>query len=96
MRVANSVAAFAALVWTVLFFEGVKGVYGVIDQHAAGYPNVDQVRYYLALPGFVSMALLALGWVFNGIRRWPYVLTLISAAALAALVPYLLFYGGGV
>jgi len=96
MRVANVLAGLAVLLWTALFFAGLDLAGGVADRHVLGYPNTGQLQYYVAVPGSAAIALLACAWVFNGLRRWPWILALVSSAALLALLPYLLIYGGGV
>jgi uncharacterized membrane protein len=68
----------------------------VVGQTALGYPNMGQIDFLLAWPLFIVIALLACAWLCNALRRWAWALAALSALSLAALLPYLFFYGSGV
>ena|SRR5665213_177295 len=96
MRAANIVTGVAVLLWIGMFVAGRSLIEGVVAQHVLGYPNLGQIEYYFVFPAFVAMALLLCAWAFNILRRWPWVLALISAGSLLALLPFLFVYSSGV
>jgi hypothetical protein len=96
MRAANILAGIAIAIWLALAFAGRGLVYGVIEQHAAGYPNRAQFEYYFAIPVGVVIALLLCAWLCNAFRRSPWLLMVTSAISILALGPYLLPYSGGI
>ncbi len=96
MRTANILTGLAIALWLGMFLLGRQGISDVVDQGVPGYPNTGQIDSYLLLPVCVVMMLLACAWVSNGLRKWEGPLALISGLSVAALLPYLLMYGGGV
>lgn len=96
MRGANILTGIAVLIWGGLLLVGRDLVGGVVAQKAVGYPNTGQIDFLIVWPAFVVLALLMGAWICNGLRRWPGLLALLSGVALAAVLPYLFVYGGGV
>jgi hypothetical protein len=96
MRAANITAGVAVTVWLALALVGRDLINGVVGQAALGYPNMGQIDFLFAWPLLIVVAVLACAWICNAFRRGAWALGLLSALALAALLPYLLVYGGGV
>jgi hypothetical protein len=96
MRAANITAGVAVAVWFAFALVGRDLINGVVRQAALGYPNMGQIDFLLAWPLFIVVAVLACAWICNASHRWAWALGMVSALALAALLPYLLVYGGGV
>ena len=96
MRGANIIASLAIALWFGWSLIGRDLIGGVVGQQTSGYPNTQQIDAYIVWPLCVTIALLTLAWVCNCFRRWEVALALLSAASIAALVPYLAFSGGGV
>lgn len=92
---ARLILLLATLAWTWLALAGWSGIEGIRDQHAAGYPNEGQIRFYLVLPALAAAACLVLFVAALLSRRFGCALALSGALALAALLPYLFFYTGG-
>ena len=96
MRAANITAGIAIALWLGLALLGRGLVNGVVAQQAPGYPNMGQINLYVVWPLFVVIVLLTCAWLCNAFRRWPSLLGIASGASLAAIVPYLMPWGGGV
>jgi len=96
MRAANITASVTVAIWFALALVGRDLLNGVVGQGALGYPNMGQINFLLAWPLFVVVAVLVCAWICNAFRRWSWALGLLSAFSLAALLPYLMVYGGGV
>jgi hypothetical protein len=96
MRAANITAGVAVTLWFALALAGRDLINGTVRQAVPGYPNMGQIDFGLAWPLFIVVAVLVCAWICNAFRRWPWALGLVSALALAALLPYLVVYGGGV
>ena len=96
MRAANITAGIATAIWLGLALLGRDLVNGVVAQQAPGHPNVGQINLYVVGPLFVAIALLTCAWLCNAFRRWPSLLGIASGTSLAAIVPYLALWGGGV
>lgn len=45
MRIANTLALIAALLWFGVALIGVSLVGGVVDQRVVGYPNMAQIEW---------------------------------------------------
>ena len=96
MRAANITAGVAVALWFALALVGRDLLNGVVGQVAVGYPNMGQIDFLLAWPLFVVIAIITCAWICNAFHRWAWALGLMSALSLAALLPYLLVYGGGI
>lgn len=96
MRIANITAGVAVATWFALALLGRDVVNGVIAQRAPGYPNMGQINLYMVWPLLVVAALLVCAWICNAFHRWPWLLGLVSGAALVALLPFVAVWGGGV
>ncbi len=89
--------AVGAAIWGLLIWAGVDGMRGVVDQHASGYPNNGQIEFYVGVPALMVLICSAALGLTVAIRH-PWVKTaslLFGWLALAVLLPYLYFYGGG-
>ena len=96
MRLANILTGLAGLLWFGLFLLGWDLMKGLIARGVLGYPNVGQIEGYVVWPALVVMALTTCAWVCNGARRWPRLLLASTGVSLAALLPFLFAYTGGV
>ena len=84
----------ACLIWGALLFLGSALASGVKSQGVPGYPNSGQIIYYQGIPGAafaVALALLAASFKWKGCG-----LSVAAALLILALLPFLLFYTGGV
>ncbi len=61
-----------------------------------GKVAIAQFDYYVLWPVCIACGLLAVAWVVNVFRRWHLLLTGASIVALLCLLPFLLFYTGGI
>ena len=95
MRAANVTTAVAALLWSGLWLAGSHLVGGVALRTGGGV-NIGQFDYYVVWPASAVVGLLACAWACNAFRRWFGLQTLTASLALFALLPFLMFYGGGV
>jgi hypothetical protein len=95
MRAANITAGVSIAIWFALALAGRDGLNGVVGQRALGYPNMGQIDFLFAWPLFIVIALLACAWICNAFQRWAWALGALTALSLAALLPYLFVYGGG-
>jgi len=86
----------AIVLWFALALLGRDLLTGVVAQQAPGYPSMGQINFYIVWPLFLVAALLVCAWLCNAVGRWPWVLGLLSGAALVALLPYVAVSGGGV
>ena len=78
-------------VWGLLALVGIGAINGVRSQHVAGYPNQEQLIYYIAIPAlFAAASLVGLLFAPKAIGRGT------AVALTLALVGYLFFYTGGV
>lgn len=96
MRNANITAGIAIFLWFGLALLGRDGVGAIVAQQAIGYPNMGQIDLYIVGPLIVVTTLLTCAWLCNMFRRWPLLLGTASGASIAALIPYLAIWGGGV
>ena len=92
---ARLILCVATLAWTWLALSGWGVIAGIRAQHAPGYPNAGQLHYYVVLPALAAAGCAILFVAALLARRPGCPLALVGAAALAALLPYLLFYTGG-
>ena len=93
MRAANITAIVTAALWFALALVGRDLLSGVVGR---ANPSIGQIDFLLAWPLFVVVAVIACAWICNAFQRWAWALGLLSGLSLAALIPYLLVYGGGV
>lgn len=96
MRGANITTAVAVALWFGWALLGRDLIDGVVSQQVAGFPNTGQIDSSIVWPLWVVVALLAIAWICNSLRRWGGALVLISAGAILALLPYAALTGGGV
>jgi len=96
MRMANILCGIAILIWFGLLLTGRGLVESVATQNVRGYPNVGQIETYVLLPALITIALLLIAWLCNGLHRWAWVLILAACLSLAILFPFLLSYSGGI
>lgn len=84
-----------AAAWGGLALFGFGLVHGVSDQHAIGYPNWEQIAYYLIFPTLMLCVSLSRPiWKFRSGKQ--NLGTGTSLAMLAVLPLYLAGYTGGV
>ncbi len=95
MRAANITTAIAVFLWFGLVLTG-RDLTGGVAGRMGGNVNINQFDYYVLWPGYVVTALLVCAWACNTLRRWYGLLTLCSGVSLLALLPFLLFYTGGI
>jgi hypothetical protein len=96
MRAANVIAGIAIAIWFGLALVGRDLLNGVVEQEALGYPTLGQIDFLLAWPLLIVSAILLCAWICNAFGRWAWALGSLSGLSLAAVLPYLLVYGGGV
>ena len=96
MRGANILTGCAVFAWTMMLLIGVSLIQGVTSQNVPGYPSSGQIEFYLLYPALAIAVLVACAWLFKGISRRPSLLAFLSGAALLAVLPYVMFFGGGV
>lgn len=96
MRGANILTGVAVLAWFALLLLGRDLISGVVAQKALGYPNTGQIDLLIVWPAGVVATLLLSAWICNAFKRAPALLALLSGVSLAALLPYLALYGGGI
>ena len=88
------VPGLACLIWGALLFLGTVLTSGVKSQGVPGYPNTGQIVYYQGIPAAafaLALALLAASFKWKGCG-----LSVAAAVLMLALLPFLLFYTGGV
>ena len=96
MKTANIMASLAIALWFLLSLLGLSGLSGVAAQHVPGYPNMGQIKLYVAWPMCVKITVLLCAWFCNMFRGWPWLLIMMSSASLLAILPYMAVWGGGV
>ena len=96
MRRANILTGCAVFAWAALLLVGASLIRGVTGQNVPGYPSSGQIEFYLLYPALAIAVLVACAWLFKGISRRPSLLAFLSGAALLAVLPYIMFFGGGV
>ncbi|WP_428415452.1 hypothetical protein [Methylibium sp.] len=95
MKRISKAAIAAAAIWLALVVMGYQGIQGVVAQHAEGYPNAEQIRYYVVFPGIIAVV-AALTGICLWFGRFSMVARIVQVLAFFLLVPYLLLYTGGV
>lgn len=95
-RSANITAALACFLWSGLFFVGRDLAYLIYKQGPGIAPNAAQIDFLLVIPAGIASVVAGFAWLVNGLQRWFVALGIVSAAAVLALLPCLLVYGGGV
>ena len=96
MRWADLPTIIIAIIWTFLLLSGVEGVLAIEARHVPGYPATGQWVLYVLVPAFF-LAITALAALLSRKASWFYEFYPFSALFTAfAIVPVLLFWGGGV
>jgi hypothetical protein len=101
MRIASTkivsfvMAVANAGVWSALAALGFRGLQGISDQHAPGFPNGNQIIFYMIVPlvmAIISISypllILIIGRKNLGIR--------LSILMILSTIMYPFLYGGGV
>ena len=96
MRAANITAAVAIVLWLGLALLGRESLKGVLTDDVPDFPSLRSIDFNIVLPIMVVTVLLAFAWFCNALQRWPLALGLASVAGLTLILPYLMFFGGGV
>jgi hypothetical protein len=86
-------ATLPIVLWALCTYEGYSLVSGVAQRHQAGYPNATQWGYYVCVP--LVMSVLSLGILLLAQKLTRRVFALVWALQIAALIPFLFAYGGG-
>ena len=63
MRAANIFAVSSLAAWAGLLWMGIGLIQGVLARHVPGYPNADQIQFFIYMPAFF-FTLLLLAFVF--------------------------------
>ncbi len=87
-------ASFTSLLWGFLTYMGYEVISGVVRQHAPGYPNAGQWRYYVYFP--LIMLIVSVGSLLLAKRMPVALFVTIWVLQLFVVLPFLLAYGGGV
>ena len=93
MRLSRATAVLATFLWAYLAFMGLEAMADIAAQGVPGYPNQGHRNFYLHFPlamALLSLAVLAASWRWSGPAGW------LAGLLIAVLVPYMLFYSGGV
>ncbi len=93
MNIRTIASLVIALPWGLLVMAGFGGVANVQAQHVPGYPSVEQIECYVAMPG--AACLLGLIGAGLSLRRKSATTPVIGFVLATALFPYLFMYGGG-
>lgn len=96
MRSANILALIAMALWAGMLWLGVDLLKGVVAQRAVGYPAPGQFDFLVGIPFAAIILIGGVTLLVNALRRFWIASYLVSGAAIVALLPYLLVYGGGV
>lgn len=96
MRSANILALVAMALWAGLLWFGVDLLKGVVAQHVLGYPAPGQFDFLVGIPLAAIVVVGGVTLLANATQRFWIASYVVSGAALIALLPYLLVYGGGV
>jgi len=101
MRAANILTILDGCLWLALFVMGRGLAYGVYDQRVLGYPNSDQIDYYILFPICMVAGLMLIAWACNVFHRppsklWSSILLTCGFLSFGTLFFYLLPYTGGV
>jgi hypothetical protein len=94
MKAANISAGVVVALWLGLFHMGRSLIYGVYGHGRGVYPNSGQIDHYMVFPMLVVVTLLLTAWVCNMLKA-AQPLAIICGLAVAALLPYLFSYTGG-
>ncbi|WP_293389355.1 hypothetical protein [Nevskia sp.] len=94
MKRISTVALVCMTIWSLLAVMGYHVIEGVVAQHAEGYPNTGQLRFYIVFPLVVaaSGAITAICFWFGRFRGPA---RLVQVLSLFATLPYLFLYTGG-
>ncbi len=94
MRI-NLVSLIDTVIWGFFSFTGFSLLAGVIAQHVPGYPNVDQIAYYVVLP--CALLFFSLGILLTSMKIDLHPLAeLLAWLLLVGFIPFILPYTGGV
>ena len=96
MRAANITAAFAIVLWLGLAVLGRQTLIDFLVDDVADWPTMMSIDFSIVLPMSMASALLAWAWFCNTGERRPWALKLASVGMIAAILPYLMIFGGGV
>jgi hypothetical protein len=96
MRASNVFAGVVILIWIAWLWVGLELTRGVVAQHVTGYPDQGQISFYVGVPAALIVILFLACAIFNFLKRSSVGLALVSALALIVVLPFTLFYGGGV
>jgi len=86
--------AINVALWGYFVWSGLDGIDAVRTQHVPGYPNPDQIKFYLGIPLLMVAMALALPILLRR-TRWAGVGTTVLIGTLILLIPFGFFYTGG-
>lgn len=95
MKRISMTAIAATAIWLALVVMGYQGIQGVVAQHAEGYPNAGQIRYYVVFPSIIAVV-AALTAICLWFGRFRMLARIVQVLTFLVLFPYLLIYTGGV
>ncbi len=87
-------ASITSVLWAFLTYMGYKVISGIVQQHAPGYPDASQWRYYLYFP--LIMLIISLGSLLLAKKTPIALFASIWLLQVLVVLPFLLAYGGGV
>ena len=93
MNASRVTAIVAFVLWGGMALMGLDAMSDISAQRVAGFPNSEQRTYYLYFPltmAVVALLILAAAW------RSKHHVGCFAGLLIAALPPYLFFYGGGI
>jgi hypothetical protein len=82
------------ILWSYFVWSGFDGIKGVKAQHVPGYPNEQQIEFYIVFPLLMVATSLAFPILLRR-TRWFGVGTGILIATLLLLIPFGCAYTGG-
>ena len=95
MKGTHIFAAIAATCWGLLLLLGLDLAAGARERHVPGYPSAAQIWYYVYTPICMLAVVVAL-WLLARHKALNRFCLIAIALVLAALLPFLFGYTGGV
>lgn len=86
--------AISILIWATIFYISFTLYQSVIDQGVEGYPNKSQLTHLIIIPFSINIIMIFLFFLKNKLKK-SFVVTIIFSSFIA-IIPFLLFLGGGI
>ena len=96
MRKANLLATIACACWAVTIAYNKILIGKLINQGITGFPNEQQLSFYIYHPFVILVGLLICSLIYNSLNRFENGIIAVSAISLVYLAFYLAVSGGGV